>query len=122
MSGFYVYILASGRNKTLYFGMSGNLERRVQRHKKGVASVFTTRYEVKKLLYYEKHNDIEKAQAREKQLKKWNRKWKLQLIEKVNPSWKDLYSDIIDLEQAGSPLKTCGDKKISKSNKKRTNP
>ena len=80
MSGCYVYIMASKRNSTLYTGMAGNLCQRVGAHKKKTASNFTKKYGVKKLVYYEKHDNEQKAKIRETQIKKWNRKWKLQLI------------------------------------------
>jgi len=98
MSKYYVYIMASKRNGTLYIGQTNNLVERVCAHKKGTASVFTKKYNVKNIVYYEKHNDAEKALVREKQMKKWNREWKLRLVEEVNPSWKDLFNGI-----TGSP-------------------
>ena len=94
MSGYYVYIMANKRNGTLYIGMSGNLAQRAGAHKKGTASEFTKEYGVKKLVYYERHNDEQKAKIREKQMKRWKRKWKLRLIEGVNPNWKDLSEDL----------------------------
>jgi len=94
MSGYYVYIMASKRNGTLYIGMSGKLAQRVGAHKKRTASTFTKEYGVKKLVYYEKHDDEQKAKIREKQIKRWKREWKLRLIEEVNPSWKDLSEDL----------------------------
>ena len=86
--------MASKRNGTLFIGMIGNLAQRVTAHKKKTASDFTKKYGVKKLVYYEKHDNEEKAKVREKQIKKWNRKWKLQLIEEFNPIWKDLSDDL----------------------------
>lgn len=97
MSGYYVYIMASKRNGTLYIGMTSDIAVRAERHKKGRASSFTRKYGVKKLVYYEKHNDLEKAVAREKRMKKWKRRWKLRLIEEVNPEWKNLRDDPIEL-------------------------
>ena len=88
---FYVYILASGRNGTLYTGMTSNLAQRIWQHRQSVIEGFTTKYGVKKLVYYEVHEDPENAITREKQIKKWRRAWKLDLIESRNPGWKDLY-------------------------------
>jgi putative endonuclease len=88
---FYVYILASDRNGTLYTGVTSNLEKRINEHKLKIhTNSFTAKYSVHKLVYYETTENAESAIAREKQLKKWNRKWKLDLIEKQNPEWKDL--------------------------------
>ncbi|RKY76174.1 GIY-YIG nuclease family protein [candidate division KSB1 bacterium] len=91
---YYVYILASKRNGTLYIGVTNNLARRVYEHKENEVSGFTSKYNVHKLVYFEESFDITSAINREKQLKKWKRKWKLELIEKYNPNWKDLYEDI----------------------------
>ena len=88
---YYVYILASKRNGTLYIGVTSNLIKRVYEHKKNLVDGFTRKYNIHKLAYYEITNDIESAIRREKQLKKWNRKWKMNLIEKSNPEWIDLY-------------------------------
>jgi len=86
-----VYILASKRHGTLYIGVTNNLVRRVYEHKTKINESFTKRYSVNKLVYYEEYGDITEAIHREKCLKNWKRKWKLQLIEKVNPRWSDLY-------------------------------
>jgi len=83
-------MLASRRNGTLYAGVTNDLARRVGEHKEGRASVFTRRYGVTMLIWFEEHGDIAQAIAREKQLKGWNRAWKLKLIEKDNPQWRDL--------------------------------
>ncbi|MCP4727199.1 MAG: GIY-YIG nuclease family protein [bacterium] len=91
----FVYILASKRNGTLYIGVTADLKKRIYEHKQGGVSGFTKRYKVDKLVYYEEHNDINNAIRREKQMKKWNRKWKLRQIEEVNPDWKDLYYDLL---------------------------
>ena len=91
---YYVYILASKRNGTLYIGVTSNLIKRVYEHKNNIIEGFTKKYNIHKLVYYEISNDIESAIRREKQLKKWNRKWKLELIEKNNPEWRDLYSEL----------------------------
>ncbi len=87
---YYVYVLASKRNGTLYIGVTGNLEKRVQEHKDNAIDGFTSKYNIHRLVYYEETQDVNAALQREKQLKKWNRKWKIALIEKVNPEWKDL--------------------------------
>ena len=87
----YVYILASQRNGTLYVGVTSDLEQRISQHKSKTIKSFTKKYKVDKLVYYETFEDIECAIAREKQLKKWRRSWKLSLIEKGNPDWKDLW-------------------------------
>jgi len=92
MKTYYVYILASKRNETLYIGVTGNLIKRVYEHKKGIIESFTKKYTIHNLVYYEKYGDVRNAIKREKQIKKWNRKWKLNLIEKENPNWDDLYS------------------------------
>jgi len=95
MKNYYVYILASQRNGTLYIGVTSDLIKRVQQHKSNIADSFTKKYNIHTLVYYEQTEDINAALAREKVLKKWNRDWKLKLIEKDNPNWKDLYFDII---------------------------
>ena len=87
---YYVYILASKRNGTLYTGVTSDLIKRVYQHKNDQIKGFTSNYQIHMLVYYEETNNIEAAITREKQLKKWNRKWKLELIEKVNPNWNDL--------------------------------
>lgn len=95
MKNYYVYILASKRNGTLYIGITSNLPGRVYQHKTKKIKGFTEKYNVDKLVYYEQGEDPYNAIAREKQLKKWKRQWKIELIEKENPNWKDLYDDII---------------------------
>ncbi|MFL6635090.1 MAG: GIY-YIG nuclease family protein, partial [Massilia sp.] len=90
----YVYILASGLNGTLYIGVTSDLVKRVWQHREGLAEGFTKRYGVKMLVWYEVHADIVEAIRREKQIKKWARSWKVELIQKVNPRWLDLYPDI----------------------------
>jgi putative endonuclease len=91
---FCVYLLASGRNGTLYVGVTSNLPQRVWQHKEGVVEGFTKEYRVKHLVWYEQHENAESAIAREKQIKKWNRDWKIRLIETTNPYWNDLYDEI----------------------------
>lgn len=92
---YYVYILSSQRNGTLYIGVTNNLVKRVWEHKNRKVDGFTKKYEVHHLVYYEIHESPESAITREKQLKKWNRLWKLRIIEEKNPEWKDLYQDIL---------------------------
>lgn len=94
-SFYYIYILASKPYGTLYIGVTNDLIRRVWEHKNDFVEGFTKRYGVHMLVYYEQCESIESAITREKQLKKWKRRWKLELIEKMNPGWKDLYQDII---------------------------
>ena len=94
MKYYYVYILASQRNGTLYIGIPSNLIKRVWEHKNKFVDGFTKKYNINKLVYYEQYSDPENAIKREKGLKKYNRKWKLTLIEKANPQWKDLYEEV----------------------------
>jgi putative endonuclease len=89
-----VYILASCRNGTLYIGVTSNLPARVWQHRTDVVEGFTRKYAVHTLVYYEVHPTMTRAITREKQLKKWNRAWKLELIEQHNPEWKDLWGEI----------------------------
>ncbi|HET9296813.1 MAG TPA: GIY-YIG nuclease family protein [Candidatus Binatia bacterium] len=90
-----VYVLASKRNGTLYVGVTSNLRKRVWEHKNELVEGFTKRYGVHHLVYYEIYDDMMSAITREKQIKKWNRAWKLDLIEKQNPDWKDLWEGIV---------------------------
>jgi len=92
---FYVYILASKPNGTLYTGVTSNLIQRVWQHKHDVIQGFTRKYNVKTLVYYEVHENAESALTREKKIKRWRRAWKLDLIEDSNPEWRDLYDDIL---------------------------
>jgi putative endonuclease len=89
---FFVYILANKRNGTLYIGMTDDLVKRVWQHCNDIIRGFTQRYGVKMLVWYEQHESRESAFARELQMKKWNRVWKLELIEKSNPGWHDLWN------------------------------
>ncbi len=91
---FFVYILASKRNGTLYVGITGDLRRRVYDHKNDVREGFTSKYGVHLLVWFEVHENAESAITREKRIKKWRRAWKLELIEKENPDWQDLYEKI----------------------------
>ena len=89
-----VYLLASQRNGTLYIGVTSNLIQRIWQHREGLAEGFTKKYRVKTLVWYEQHATMESAIAREKKKKKWNRAWKLRLIEETNPQWRDLWPEI----------------------------
>lgn len=88
-------MLASGRNGTLYVGVTSDLIRRVWQHRGGFIAGFTERYSVKDLVWYELHDTLESAIKREKSLKRWRRKWKLELIENTNPYWHDLYHTLL---------------------------
>ncbi len=90
----YTYILATRKHGTLYIGVTSNLLRRVHQHKTGHHEGFTKRYSIHRLVYFEEFDDITDALYREKQLKKWNRSWKVELIESVNPNWRDLTQDL----------------------------
>jgi putative endonuclease len=90
---YFIYILASQKNGTLYTGVTSNLRKRIGEHKSNAIEGFTKEHSVHILVYYENFNDIQTALAREKQIKKWNRAWKLNLIEKDNPEWRDLSDD-----------------------------
>ena len=90
----YVYVLTNSSNGVLYIGVTNNLARRVWEHREELIDGFTKKYHVHKLIYYEQYDDITYAITREKQLKKWNHSWKVDLINSKNPSWKDLYPDI----------------------------
>ncbi len=89
-----VYRMASRRNGTLYVGVTHHLAARALQHRTGASSEFTSRYAVRMLVWYEHYRDINEAIAREKQLKKWERRWKLDLIERFNPEWRDLYETL----------------------------
>jgi putative endonuclease len=90
-----VYILASRRNGTLYIGVTSDLQKRTWEHKNDLVEGFTTRYSVHRLVYYELHDEMVSAITREKQIKKWKRDWKLNLIEGENPDWDDLWERIL---------------------------
>ena len=90
-----VYILAGKRNGTLYIGVTSDLVKRIWEHKNNTVEGFTKRYGVHQLVWYEIHESMESAIEREKRLKEWKRKWKLALIEEINPDWKDLYNSIL---------------------------
>jgi len=90
-----VYILSSQRNGTLYVGVTSNLVQRIWQHKNDLVDGFTKNYQVHMLVWYEQHESMESAIVREKQIKEWKRQWKLELIEKSNPYWNDLYKTIV---------------------------
>jgi putative endonuclease len=92
---YYVYILASEPNGTLYIGMTDDLIRRVMEHKQGLLPEFSKTYSVKILVYFEQTELVLSAITREKQLKKWKRAWKIRLIRSVNPEWNDLYEELV---------------------------
>jgi len=95
---YYIYILANKKNGTLYIGVTNNILKRTFEHKDKKIDGFTKKYGISKLVYYEHYKDIESAITREKYLKKWNRKWKINLIEKENKNWEDLYEKILKSE------------------------
>ena len=100
MRPYYVYILASKKNGTLYLGVTNDLAKRVYEHKNNLVDGFTKKYSVHCLVYFEVCEDVRVAIQREKNIKKWRRRWKIELIEKNNPDWRDLYFEVID----GFPL------------------
>jgi putative endonuclease len=94
MTMYYVYILASRRHGTLYIGVTNSLQRRIAEHRAGFGSLFVRKYRIHRLVHIESYDQIEEAITREKQLKRWKRDWKTELIERDNPEWRDL-SDLI---------------------------
>lgn len=102
MRGGWVYILASQRNGTLYIGVTNDLARRIHEHREGMIPGFTKKYRVRMLVWYCRFEDIRSAISEEKRLKAWKRRWKLELIERENPSWRDLYDDIVGFAPASS--------------------
>ena len=90
----YVYMLASARNGTLYLGVTSDLVNRIWEHREGVFEGFTKKYGIKHLVWFEVHTDVVAAITREKQLKKWHRDWKINMIQQWNPDWRDLYEEI----------------------------
>ena len=96
MGEYFVYILASKRNGTLYIGVTNSLLKRVDQHKNDVLQGFTKKYKVHNLVYYETFGRIQDAITREKQMKKWKRAWKIRLIEESNPNWEDLFETLSD--------------------------
>ena len=104
MKSYYVYMLASKKNGTLYVGVTNNLIRRVYEHKNNIIKGFTSKYDVKILVWFESTPNIESAIQREKQIKRWHRKWKVELIEKENPNWNDLFESLNqELDPGSSP-------------------
>ena len=95
MASYYVYIMASRRNGTLYVGVTNNLIRRVYQHRTGAVEGFTKKHDVKRLVYFEETSDVRSALQREKNIKHWSRAWKLALIEEANPDWEDLYDKLL---------------------------
>ncbi len=95
MKSAYVYILASGRNGTLYTGVTSDIIKRVYEHKQHLVDGFTKRYDVTNLVWFERYDNMTDAISREKQMKEWKRNWKLATIEAVNPSWEDLYTSLL---------------------------
>ncbi|BCW89191.1 hypothetical protein sos41_23470 [Alphaproteobacteria bacterium SO-S41] len=91
---YWLYILASARNGTLYIGVTNDISRRVLEHRDGKAGSFTTRYGVTKLVWFETFDDINDAILRETQMKKWRRAWKIRVIEEMNPDWADLFETV----------------------------
>ncbi len=91
---YYVYILSSGKDGTLYVGVTNDLIRRLYEHKNGEVEGFKKKYRVDRLVYYDVTSDVTSAITREKQIKKWKRAWKIRLIEETNPEWRDLYNEI----------------------------
>ena len=91
---FFVYMLATRRDGPLYVGVTGNLPKRIWQHREHVVRGFTAKYNVDRLVWYEAHGGAEAAILREKQIKRWRRAWKIELIEKNNPDWRDLYEEI----------------------------
>lgn len=94
MRCWYVYLLASSRNGTLYCGVTNNLERRIWQHKNGYVKGFTSKYGVRRLVWFDTYRDVNAAILQEKRLRRWRRSWNLELIERQNPDWNDLYSDL----------------------------
>ncbi len=103
MKCYFVYILASCKNGTLYIGVSNDLYRRVQEHKHGLVEGFSKKYHTHKLVYFQQFKDVRNAIAREKQLKKWNRAWKIRLVEETNPDWDDLFYHYCPTQETGFP-------------------
>jgi putative endonuclease len=96
MKNYYVYIMTNKFNGTLYIGVTNDLIRRAYEHRNSLIDGFTKKYNLKILVYFEVFDRIEDAILREKRLKKWNRQWKFELIEKSNPNWKDLYEELVN--------------------------
>lgn len=93
---YYTYIMASRPQGALYIGVTGDLIKRVYEHKNGITKGYTEKYKCNMLVWYEEYSDVEQAILREKRMKKWNRDWKIELIERDNPEWRDLYPLLVD--------------------------
>jgi putative endonuclease len=100
-----VYLLASRRNGTLSMGVTSDLVKRIWEHRNDIVERFTTRYGVHSLVYFELHDDMPEAIRREKQIKKWNRAWKIELIERTNPQWQDLWGSLTEGEEIDSRMR-----------------
>lgn len=96
MKHYYLYILSNKKNGVLYIGVTNNIIKRIHEHKEKLVESFSKKYNCNKLVYYEVFSDIKEAILREKRMKKWKREWKVNLINKLNPEWKDLYQSIIE--------------------------
>ena len=96
MGQYFVYLLASKKNGTLYIGVTNNLLKRIYEHKNNLVAGFTQKYNVHNLVYYEIYQNIHDAITREKRMKKWKRQWKIELIERSNPNWEDLFDSLND--------------------------
>ncbi len=95
MRQYYIYIMSNKKNGTIYVGVTNDLVRRVSEHKNGLVEGFTKKHALKNLVYFEPFDSIEGAIVREKQLKKWNRAWKMRLIQQTNMDWHDLFAEIV---------------------------
>lgn len=102
MRQYCVYIMTNKNNTTLYIGVTGNLPKRVYEHKKKLVDGFTKRYNLDKLVYFEQTENVQSALQREKQLKNWHREWKINLVNRLNPEWKDLADTLLDAETSSA--------------------
>jgi len=102
MNQYYIYIITNIRNTVLYIGVTNNLKRRIWEHKNKIIKGFTYKYNCNKLVYFESTSDIESALNREKQLKKWNRQWKVDLVEENNKEWKDIAFELLPQDSQSS--------------------
>jgi putative endonuclease len=93
---YHVYIITNKKNGTLYIGVTNDLSRRIYEHKNGMIEGFTKKYGLHTLVYFEQMEGVHSAIQREKRLKKWNRRWKIELIQQLNPEWKDLYEELVE--------------------------
>ena len=109
-----VYILASKRNGVLYVGVTSDISNRVNLHKQDLIEGFTKKYGVHLLVYYEMHDTMPEAIRREKQLKKWNRAWKVRLIEQLNPEWRDLWEESGEVQMSGPGGRDAPDESLER--------